>query len=114
MTQTLEAATIPLIDTTPYTDSSKAIELTDKKLIEMFDLGILNPIAYISFALQFEDLSRPLDLESFCFRWRGSPNPETNKVKEIKPIQVKRALLALEEKGAIDVPEQKIQLSLNL
>ncbi len=114
MTTATETRTIPLIDTAPYTDSSKAIDLTDKKLIEMFDLGLLTPLAYISFALQFEDLSQPLDLENFCFRWRGTPNPETNKVKELKPIQVERVLLSLKEKKVIDVPAQKIQLTLNL
>ncbi|MBD2076340.1 hypothetical protein H6F86_21135 [Phormidium sp. FACHB-592] len=107
MVQTLE-----LLPTKEY-EAVKAGTLSKSNLIELWDLGLINATGYIAAALLMEGDDRDLDIEAFCLRWRGVPDHQTNKVKTVKPKQVKLALIALEEKGAIEVPDKPIQLRLN-
>ena len=105
-------ATFKLIDTESY-ETVKTGTLSKANLIELWDLGLINATGYIAAALMLEGDEKPLDIEGFCLRWRGIPDPQTSKVKAIKPKQVKLALIVMEEKGAIEVPDTPIQLRLN-
>lgn len=103
-------ATLKLIDTEPYERKLRDIRVAEIK--ELWDLGILNPLGYTALCLLAEGAEN-LDIEGFCQRWQGSPDHQTEKVRKLTPKQVKLAIIALEDKGAIEVPDVPIQLRLN-
>ena len=104
-------ATLKLLDTEPY-ESPKLRDIKVEEIKELWDLGILNPLGYTALCMLAEGTEN-LDVEGFCERWKGSVNHQTDKRRMLTRKQVKLAVIALEEKQAIEVPDTPIQLRLN-
>lgn len=106
----MSGAALTLIDTEQYNTKLKDIKVAEIR--ELWDLGVLNPLAYTALALLAEG-AESIDPEVFCQRWQGIPDHQTQKVRKLTPDQVEQALLALKKKQAIEVPNKPIQLRLN-
>lgn len=103
-------ATLQLIDTEQYGPKLKDIKVSEIR--ELWDLGVLNPLAYTALALLAEG-AESIDAEAFCQRWQGMPDHQTQKVRKLTKDQVEQSLLTLKKKQAIEVPDKPIQLRLN-
>lgn len=107
MTQTLEA--FPVANFT----KERTIVLSDRRLKELWEQGALNNLGYLALLLTFEDPNKPIYPEVLSVGWRGTTD-DKGKAKELKPMQIRRGLLALEEKEIIGTRDVPIQLSFSL
>jgi hypothetical protein len=96
----------------------KSISLDEWKIKELWCKGVVNELAYISFALELND-SPSIDIVSFAMIWSVTELSEEQlddgwKPKKLKPRSVMNAILVLDEKGftSIDVSVKVNQLSL--
>ncbi len=86
------------------------------KIIELWDLGIWNDLAFVYAAVCYEEKNNQgdlftIDIENFIFNWSGIPDPDTGKVKRLTKKRLLNCLTTLEEKGEFRL--QQSQLSLN-
>lgn len=97
------------------------VTLSECKLRELWNKGILPDLAYISFALEIESNEPNFNAESFARNWSISPEDLTDldhengwKAKKLKARSVLNAIGILEEKGfaSFNVNVQISQLSL--
>ena len=106
----------------PMNHELSTIKIDSEKLTELWNKGVLNDLAYISFALSFDihpSASTMLDVQDFCNRWSVDDVSEQMvedgwKKKILKPKTVVNALFILEEKlfTAQKVSVNLVQLSL--
>lgn len=93
--------------------------LTKSEIIDRFEGGVFNKLAFIHEALKHDQSEvdgdlMDIDPENFVFNWRGAPDPDTGKVKEIDPVDLLIVLLQLHKKGAIVVTlPRKIEVDVN-
>jgi hypothetical protein len=85
------------------------VTLDSAKLIDLWELRILNDAAFVFLALQHDRANdRGFDLDSFVFRWRGITNPD----KELRRSGVMRVLETLEKNELLAIDRVNVQLNL--
>jgi len=120
--RTESVETIPFddaIESPALQQTSVPLTLTKHSLIDLWESGILPPTAYVHLALQYElmqtgEVEYQLDIENFIHNWRGTLDPDSGKVKELKRKQVAMAVFTLEEKGLIGVTKEQLTLDLGV
>ena len=89
------------------------MNLSKHDLIDLWENGILSPLAFICLAIKHDALNeQPFDMDNFIFNWRGSANPDTGRVKTLSKKQVLSAIATLEEKDQITIDKLSVQLSI--
>lgn len=97
------------------------VTLSEGKLRELWNKGILPDLAYISFALEIESNAPSFDAELFARTWSISPEELSEldyengwKPKKLKPRSVLNAIGVMQEKGfgSFNINVQISQLSL--
>lgn len=80
----------------------RSIILTKEQLIELWQWGVLNCMAFIYLALKYErhNGEKKIDVDLFCGRWVGGENA----TKRLTRRQVVSTIAALEAKGLLQIP----------
>jgi hypothetical protein len=103
-----------------------SLMLGKNAIVELWEAGVLSPLAYIHFAILYERKADrgdnvgnellgtvKLNLDAFIERWVGNGTAD-RPFKMLKRKQVLMAIATLEEKGLLDITTSVLQLSLDL
>ncbi|MBD2019400.1 hypothetical protein H6F43_04275 [Leptolyngbya sp. FACHB-36] len=88
-----------------------SVILGKSDLIELWELGVLSPLAYVYMALKYDGLDNPIDVEGFIFCWQGISDPDTGKAKRLSKKQLLAAVATLEEKEIVEFKPSQLCLS---
>lgn len=80
----------------------RSIVLDKGQLIELWQWGVLNPMAFVYLALKYEGYNgeKVIDIDLFCGRWVG----DEGSVKRLTRRQVVSTIAALEAKQLLQIP----------
>ena len=110
MSKAEETQQIPGLSLVEAADMNSVV-LSKSDLIELWELGVFSPLAYVYAAIKYDGLDSPIDIENFIFRWQGVVNPDTGKVKRLTKKQLLVAVATLEEKEVINFYESQLHLN---
>lgn len=102
---------------TPQTDTGLgACRFTREQIKEAWGMGLINDASYIWLAVNFMRTEGQkgftLDVGEFCDIWAYETDPDTQRIKRLKPPIVKSTIAKWVEKGAVLKPEEPIQMEL--
>ena len=95
---------------------ANTINLSKFALLDMWDRGILPPVAFVALALKFEaeDIQNDgsIDIDNFIENWEAIPHGEADHGKRLTEEQLRKALATLAQKEQIAFPDRQLSLTL--
>ena len=116
-TETIQISGPRTIDLT--TPSASPVRLPKHQIIEFWENGLLNPLAYVLLAIEWEKLNTEkatlkIDIDNFIHEWAGTVDPDTGKGKKLTKRQLIGAILTIEEKTGEELITARIEVDVQM